>query len=266
VTDGLASPLPGAAPIRPSRAEAPPRRTGDLSKSSVPRLLVALHVAQATGALRLSRGGVRKLVVVERGVPVYAVSNVAAERLGAICVRRGVVAQEALDALRGERPDATTADLLAGAGLLGPERRAELVAGQVRAIVWSTFGWTEGSYAFEPARPPEGHVRLSIGMGDLVLQGILRTASLERLHAELPANAHLAPSPDPAFELYALGLDPNQARLLSVADGTKSVADLLKLSDLPERETLAFLAACRVMRVLDEVERVLASTRRMGFM
>jgi len=35
---------------------------------------------------------------------------------------------------------------------------------------------------------------------------------------------------------------------------------------VPERDALAFLQACRVMRVLDEVERVLASTRRIGFM
>ena len=29
---------------------------------------------------------------------------------------------------------------------------------------------------------------------------------------------------------------------------------------------MAFLQACRVMRVLDDVERVLAGTRRIGFM
>jgi hypothetical protein len=266
VPDGLAAPLPGAGRARGVRPEAPPRKTGDLARTSVPRLLVALHVAQATGALHLVRGGARKIVVVERGAAALAVSNVVAERLSSICVRRGVVAQEALDALRREHPDARTSELLAGAGLLPAERRAELVAGQIRAIVWSTFEWRDGTYAFEPARPPEGTLPLAIGMGDLVLQGLLRTATLEHLREELPAGAHLAPSPDPAFELYALALDPAQAKLLAVADGTKSVADLVRLSDLPERDALAFLAACRVMRVLDEVERVLASTRRMGFM
>ncbi len=81
-----------------------------------------------------------------------------------------------------------------------------------------------------------------------------------------PGGVHLAPSPDPAFELYALGLRPKEAHLLSLADGTKSVADLVRLSEMDERDALAFLHACRVMRVLDEVERVLASTRRIGFL
>jgi CheY-like chemotaxis protein len=264
--DGLAAPFPEPPRGRIRRAEAPPARRGDLSRTTVPRILVALHVAQATGALHLRRGEVRKTIAVERGTPVYAVSNVSAERLASVAVRRGVVTRERLDALRAGSPGARTAEILERAGLLDAGRRAELVAGQVRAIAWSTFEWREGSYEFELARPPSSRVDVALWMGDLVLQGITRTAPLARLRAELAPDVHLAPSPDPAFELYALKLGRGEARLLSLADGTKSVADLVRLSELPERETLAFLEACRVMRVLDEVERVLASTRRMGFM
>ncbi len=203
----------------------------------------------------------------ESGAPVYAASNVAAERFGPICVRRGVVTAERLDELRRAAPPvARTADVLVDAGLLSPASRAELVAGQIRAIAWSTFDWREGSYEFQLGRPPAARVPVRLPMGDLLLEGILRTATLPRLRAELPADVHLAPSPDPAFELYALGLRPKEAHLLSASDGTKSVDDLVRLSELPERDALAFLEACRVMGVLDEVERVLASTRRIGFM
>jgi hypothetical protein len=83
---------------------------------------------------------------------------------------------------------------------------------------------------------------------------------------DLPAGVHLAPSPDPAFELYAMGLRPAEAHLLSLCDGTKSVKDLVVLSNLPERDALAFLQALRVMKVLDDVDRVMAGTRRIGFM
>jgi hypothetical protein len=198
---------------------------------------------------------------------VYAASNVAAERFGAICVRRGVVTQERLDELRrAATPSARTADLLGEAGLLAPPRRAELVAGQIRAIAWSTFEWREGRYAFQLGRPPAARVPLAIGMGDLLLEGLRRASTLPVLRAELPGDTHLAPAPDPAFELHALRLRSEEARLLAVADGTKGVADLLRLTELPERDALAFLQACRVMRILDDVARVLASTRRIGFM
>jgi FixJ family two-component response regulator len=265
--DGFAMPLPEAPrqprPAPPAQAPAP---RGELAATPVPRLLVALHLGQATGALTLTRGPVKKILVVDQGAPVYAASNVGAERLGALCVRRGVVAAERLEALRKERPAARTAELLAGAGLISPEKRAELVAGQIRLITWSTFEWREGSYEFQLGKPPAARVPVKIAMGDLLLEGMLRASTLPRLRAELPAELHLAPSPDPAFELYALGLRAREARLLAHADGTKSVADLLRLTDLPERDALAFLQACRVMRVLDDAERVLASTRRIGFM
>ncbi len=263
--DGLAASFPEPPRARPS-VEAPPPRRGELSRTSVPRLLVALHVAQATGALAVARGPVKKIVAVERGAPVYAASNVASERFGALCVRRGIVAADRLEAFRKGRPAARTADLLSDAGLLTPARHAELVAGQIRAVIWSMFEWRGGSYDFRLARPPGGRVAVALATGNLVLEGMLRTSTLPRLQDELPPSAHLAPSPEPAFELSALRLRPQEAHLLALADGTKSVADLVALADLTERDALAILQACRVMRVLDEVERALASTRRMGFM
>jgi hypothetical protein len=264
----LAAPLP--APPRPATAApappAPPARRGDLAQASVPRLLVALHVAQATGALTVTRGPVKKILVVERGAPVYAASNVAGERLGAICVRRGVVTAGELEELRRAGPAARTADLLLGAGKLTHARRVELTSAQVRAIAWSTFEWRDGAYAFQLARPPAGLVQLGLSMADLVLEGMVRASTLPRLEAELPLDVHLAPSPDPAFEIYALGLRPAEAHLLSLCDGTKSARDLVALARVPEREAMAVLQALRVMRVLDDVESVLAGTRRIGFM
>jgi CheY-like chemotaxis protein len=261
-----APPRPPAAAPAPVPAAGPPARRGDLAHESVPRLLVALHVAQATGALTVQRGAVKKILLVEKGAPAYAASNVAGERFGAICVRRGVVTAEELNALRREDAAARTADLLLRARKLTNARRAELTTAQIRAIAWSTFEWREGQYAFQLARPPSGLLHLGLSMADLLLEGMVRASTAPVLQAELPLGIHLAPSPAPAFELYALGLRPAEAHLLSLCDGTKSVQDLLALARLPEREALAFLQALRVMRVLDDVERVLAGTRRIGFM
>jgi CheY-like chemotaxis protein len=264
----LAAPLPETLTPRPPPRNAvdPPPRAGELARSSVPRLLVALHQAQATGALTIVRGPVKKIFCVERGVPVYAASNVGAERFGSICVRRELVAAEVLDTLRRERPQARIGELMVESGLLSPDQRAEIIAGQIKAILWSMFEWREGSYEFQLARPPEPRVAVTLPMADLILEGMLRASTLPVLRGELPLDLNLAPSTDPGFEIYALGLRPPEAHLLSLADGTKRVRDLVALSELPERDALAFLQACRLMRVLDEVERVMASTKRIGFM
>ena len=169
---------------------------------------MSLHVGQATGALTLARGPVRKILVVERGVPVYAASNVGAERFGAICVRRGVLTAEALAELRREAPQARTATSSPSAGSSRRPAAPARSPGSSARSAWSTFEWRDGSYDFQLGRPPAGRVPLQIAMGDLILDGMLRASTLPRLHAELPAQLHLAPSPDPAFELYALGLPP----------------------------------------------------------
>lgn len=264
----LARPLPETLTPRPSprAADDPPPRTGELANVSMPRLLVALHQAQATGALTVIRGPVKKILCVERGVPVYAASNVGTERFASICIRRGLVTPERLEALRAEAPGARTAELLVAKGVITPAQRAEIILGQIKIILWSMFEWRDGTYELQLARPPEPRVEVTLPMGDVVLEGMLRASTLQTLQSELPLAANLAPAPDPAFELYALGLRPKEAHLLSLADGTKSVRDLVALSEMPERDALAFLQACRVMRVLDEVQRVMASTRRMGFM
>lgn len=260
------APGPPPSPARPSPP--PPPARGDLAATRVPRLLAAFHVAQATGVLTLQRGKVKRLLLFDKGVPVFASSNVPADRLGAFCVRRGILTKAQREEIAHSLPPGgRTADALLAKGLLTEKLRAEVVAEQVRGIVWSTFDWREGSYRFQVAALPHREiVKLALFPGDLILEGVLRTASLPDLHRDLDSSVALAPAADPAFELYALGLRPAEAHLLALADGTKSVADLVALSEMPERESLAFLYACRLMGVLDEVERVLAGTRRMAFM
>jgi hypothetical protein len=251
---------------RPERAPLLPQ--GALADAPVPRLLALLHAGQATGALSVGRGPVKKLLLLEGGAPVLATSNVAAERFGARCVQAGILDAEALSALvAGLEPGESTAAALLARGLLDPALRARMVAEQVLEILWSTFDWRDGTYrvVLQPL-PVRERVRLDLFPGEIVLEGMRRTAGLALLRAELPADAALAPAQDPCVELHRLGLRSREAEMLAHADGTKSVRDLVALSGLGERAALAFLQGCRHLGLLDEVDRVLASTRRIGFM
>jgi hypothetical protein len=267
--EGLSLPPPDpAGPASPPRERLPVLPEGDLATVSVPRLLAVLHFGQATGALSVGRGPVKKLVLLDHGAPVLATSNVPGERFGPVCVRAGILDHPALGTLlRGLRPGETTAAALQARGLLAPAQRARLVAEQVLEIVWSAFSWREGSYriALQPL-PVRERVPLEIFTGDLILEGMRRVATLEQLRAELPPDLALAPVAEPAVELHRLTLRSREAQLLAHADGTKRVGDLVALSELRERDALAFLQACRHMGLLDVVDRVLASTRRIGFM
>ncbi len=265
-TEGLALPLP-CLDTAPARPRTPPASLtgGDLASVRVPRLLVELHLARLTGALTLVRGPLRKLVLLEDGRPVFAISNVSRERFGPRCVRAGLASQAEIDEIASRvGPRGSVGERLIALGLLDPERRAILVAEQVRDILWSAFAWREGPYRFQSgalARRPS--VDLDLRVGDLVLEGVRGTATLDRLRQDLPPGLALAPRPDPPLRPR---LGPAEEALLDSADGTKTVADLVVLSGMAERDALALLQACRDLRILDEVDRILGGTRRMGFM
>ena len=76
-----------AAPKSPSPVAAP-ARSGDL-RDNLPALFTAFYQAQKTGELSLTRGKIRKVIYFEHGQPVFALSNVAADRFGQFLVGSG---------------------------------------------------------------------------------------------------------------------------------------------------------------------------------
>jgi CheY-like chemotaxis protein len=229
--------------------------SGDLKNTSIPRLLNAYYEARHSGELKLKQGSVQKVVYFEAGRPVYAASNLAHERFARFCVRRGAVPeaklQEVLTLAREQ--NLRSGEAMIRLGLMDAALRQQLVVEQVKEILWSTFSWTEGAYGFSPMRPPRaGLVKLSIFPGDLILEGILKTEPLVTLRQRMPRSRKLFPSAAPPYALHELKLKGQQALLLAYADGSKTVEDLLTLTDLPERDVLATLRGLELIGVLEE--------------
>ncbi|WPB73309.1 response regulator [Archangium violaceum] len=229
--------------------------SGDLKNTSVPRLLNAYYEARHSGELKLKQGSVLKVVYFEAGRPVYAASNLAHERFGRFCVRRGVLPeakQQEVAALAREQ-NLRTSDAMMRLGLLDTRKYPQLIEEQVKEILWSTFSWTEGAYGFSPTRPPRsGLVKLSMFPGDLILEGVLRSEPLETLRQHMPRSRRLFPAAAPPYGLHELKLKGPQALLLAYTDGSKTVADLLSITELPERGVLATLRGLELIGVLEE--------------
>jgi CheY-like chemotaxis protein len=229
--------------------------SGDLKNTSIPRLLNAYYEARHSGELKLKQGAVQKVIYFEAGRPVYAASNLAHERFARFCVRRGAVPeaklQEVLTLAREQ--NLRSGEAMIRLGLMDAPLRQQLVVEQVKEILWSTFSWTEGAYGFSPMRPPRaGLVKLSIFPGDLILEGILKSEPLVTLRQRMPHSRKLFPSAAPPYGLHELKLKGQQALLLAYADGSKTVEDLLTLTDLPERDVLATLRGLELIGVLEE--------------
>lgn len=242
--------------------------SGDLKDTSVPRLLNAYYESRHGGELKLRQGSLLKVVYFEAGCPVYAASNLAHERFARFCVRRSVLPeaklQEVLTLAREQ--NLRSGEVMIRQGLLDAVRRQQLIEEQVKEILWSTFSWTEGAYGFSPIRPPRtGLVRLSLFPGDLILEGTLKSEPLVALRRYLPLSRRLFPSAAPPYGLHELKLRGQQALLLAYADGSKTVGDLLALTELPERDVLATLRGLELLGVLEERREEPSPRSRISF-
>lgn len=262
----LAAPLPGAQPPPPPGVAPRLLPRGSLADVFLPRLLGVLARAEATGSLELVQEPVRRLLLLERGAPAFAISNQPGERFGPRCVREGLLGAGDLAALQASLPAGASLGLaLVERGVLTPEQRLALVRAQVEQVAYAAFPWRQGSYRIALG-PLPARERLDLGLrpGPFLLTGIRRALPLERLRQELPLDQALGPAHAPPAGVAELS--PEEAGLLALADGTKSVADLLALSPLPEQATLALLLGAACVGLLEAGRRGLASTRRIGFM
>ncbi|RKG74610.1 response regulator [Corallococcus terminator] len=241
---------------------------GDLKHTSVPRLLNAYYEARHHGELKLRQGTVLKVVYFEAGRVVYAASNLAPERFGRFCLRKGALTEAQLAEATAYAREHTlrTGDALLKRGLLSPSQRRRLLEEQVKDILWSTFTWTEGGYGFSPMRPQRADlVPLSLFPGDLIVEGVTRTETLVALRQRMAPGRRLFPTADPPYGLHELKLAGPQALLLAFADGTKTVEDLLALTDLSEREALATLRGLELSGVLEERQQTPNRRQRISF-
>jgi len=240
---------------------------GEIKEATVPRLLNAYYEARHHGELKLKQGQILKVVYFEAGQPVYAASNLASERFARFCARRGLLSESDLQAVSAlsKEEGVRTGDAMMRLGLIDADKRRALVEDQVKEIIWSTFAWSSGGYGFSPMRLQRaGLVKLSIFPGDLILEGVLKLETLVALRQKMPRTRRLSPTADPPYALHELKLTGPQAMLLAYADGSKTVEDLLTLTDLSERETLATLHGLELMGILQE-RREEPSRRRISF-
>ncbi|MDC0708129.1 response regulator [Stigmatella sp. ncwal1] len=239
---------------------------GEIKEATVPRLLNAYYEARHNGELKLKQGQILKVIYFEAGRPVYAASNLANERFARFSLRRGVLNAEGLQAVAAlAKENVRTSEAMIRLGFIDAERHRQLVEEQVKEILWSTFGWTQGGYGFSPMRlQRSGRVKLSIFPGDLLLEGVLRMETLVTLRQRMAAQRRLFPTANPPYALHELRLSGPQAMLLAYSDGSKTVEDLLTLTDLSERETLATLRGLELMSILEE-RREEPSRRRITF-
>ena len=228
-------------------------RRGDL-KDNLPHLLAAFYNAKETGELGLMKGQVKKIIFFESGFPVFALSNLLADRFGQFLVRAGKIDEQTMRQAADEasRKKQRTGDVLIQLGALSEEERLYYIGQQIKSILYSVFAWEEGVFTLSfQARARKEAIKLDIHPANLIMRGVKKLYKPERLKRLMPQSARPTPSRDPSFNLSDVELQAWEAHLLPRCDGNRSVAELVKLAGKPESDVLGTLVALTSLRVLD---------------
>jgi len=257
---------PIAAPARPAPRPAPPppaaqaRKPADLSKTegalhdNLPEMITAFYLAQQTGELTMQKGKVKKTIYFEKGRPVFAISNLVTDRFGPFLVRVGKLTQMQLELVQAaaDKTGRRTGDVLVEMGLLKDTEKLYYVAQQVKAIVYSVFGWEEGQYRlhFTDMAAKEA-IKIDLHPAHLIIRGIKKLYKPERLYRLLSPDDRLAPTQQPAYSLHEVELERWEAELLPQIDGSRSIAELVALTQRPEHAVYGFLYGMVALKILE---------------
>jgi two-component system, OmpR family, response regulator len=229
-------------------------RRGEL-RDNLPALISAFFLSGETGELGVQKGAVKKVVFFEKGQPVFALSNLLADRFGQFLVRTGRVRPEQLaDAAQvAQRSGRRTGDVLVERGLLTDADRLYYLGQQVKSIVYSLFAWEEGSYVMSFGAPARQEVlKLDVHPATLIIRGMKKLYKPERVRRLLALEDRLVGSRQPIYAERDIALERWETELLPLADGSRTVAELIALAKRPEGSVQLSLAVLLALQVLDK--------------
>ena len=211
---------------------------GNLNEASLADVLQLLSLGQKTGCLSIARDGSFGTVHFADGRVVYASIVNRRDRLGDRLVRLGAVAPDELARLAAQRQvqdDRDLAKALLATELVDHDLLGQLFRTQVEEVVYHLFGWTQGTFTFEPDddTSPEAPL-VSISADALLLEGARRIDEWSLIEKKIPSFDLIFEIDRSRVSAHEASLSPAQARLAALLDGTHDVHALIERSGLSE--------------------------------
>lgn len=213
---------------------------GNLSEASLADVLQLLALGQKTGCLSIAREGSFGTIHFSGGRIVHASLVNRRDRLGDRLVRLGVLAADDLTRVLATVPahdDRELARVLIDTGAIPRETIVGEYHTQVEEAVYHLFGWTHGTFTFEPDDDRGNEAPLfSVSADSLLLEGARRVDEWTLIEKKIPSLDLIFEADGPKVAQREVPLSESQERLLPLLDGTHDVNSLIERSGLSEFE------------------------------
>lgn len=240
--------------------------TGDLAQEPLPEVLRTIHFYRVPGVLTVESGGVTKRVYLLGGNIIFATSTDRSESLGEYLRRSAVISSGELRASVGRLDVAEGrrhGELLVEMGILTDEQLRQIVTEQVKALLYASFSWDQGTVTFEVGRfKTDELIRLEVPTPQAILDGIRRMPDPRRCVSRLGPSWTIFERAEAPPETSDVSFTPAEIMLLSEVDGRRSLRDLITMGpgDLGANAKLVY--AFWVLRLITRRDSQSSGIRR----
>lgn len=142
---------------------------GQLSERPLAELIREIIDADLSGAIRLSNGLAKVVVYFEKGVLLFASSNLRAHRLREV-LKRNQIAERQIAEFPSMMSDEEVGAALVRQAAITPAVLQEMRLAQVTDVLRVALLWTDGQWSYDRRVRVEGDLRVSIDIGRLLLE------------------------------------------------------------------------------------------------
>ena len=212
----------------PASPGAPAALRGFLSPPALAELIRDLYLDERTGTLVLSRSGVEKRILLDRGMILSASSTLPDECLSALLVDRGFMRPEEAETLKG-LDDRQVAEVAARRGLVTPDALKAANRDLAQSILTAVFRWDEIEYRFDEAPVTAGLLEANVLLSfEVIIRALRSMVGFEAIREALLSQDRGLRLPEQVYlPVDQLTLAPIEGFLLSRIDGQTRVRDVL---------------------------------------
>jgi len=229
--------------------------SGDFSTMPMKDLVAYLGSRRATGLLRVTRAGVRKLILLRQGQVLSASSNQPREFLGQFLITMGHLNEEQFSKAYATQRETKVplGKILVMAGLVPEQTVRSALNLKFREALLDMFPWEEGEFSFDAGTASEiDGVPVQVDLSDVAREGEFRETAWQAIRSVFPSGnlfltvneSRLPDAPKPG------SLDARLLKRIREGLSIEEMAKVLHASDFLVYQRLYALYRLEAVKVL----------------
>jgi hypothetical protein len=229
--------------------------SGDFSTMPLKDLVAYLGSRRATGMLRVTRAGVRKLIQLREGQVLSASSNQPREFLGQFLISMGHLNEEQFSKAYATQRETQVplGKILVMAGLVPEKTVRSALSLKFREALLDMFSWEEGEFSFDAGAASElDGVPVEVTLADVHREGEFRETAWQAIRSVFPSgNLYLSVDEGRLPELPKPGsLDARLVRRIREGMSIEEMTKVLHASDFLVYQRLYALHRLEAVKVV----------------